>query len=221
MNLGDIYVYQGYQNKILMFDDREVFFDILNPDNSLRYEKIKTVAYFRAERFFFNKNSDLIGTSELTLKEIEIHKPGLPLRLNCFKEVFWSHEQIENIPDFVSYLKAQGILESALTDLCTNKVFIYPQGQQQSHKKPILLEKKFGLFSGIELLFRCFQIQREYVKIGKPYFSRFRLIRVGREEKRLNGIGLYRLGIKSNIPSYYLGGHISSMELDLEDSFIV
>jgi len=34
-------------------------------------------------------------------------------------------------------------------------------------------------------------------------------------------LAMYRLGIKGNIPSYYLGGEISMMELELEKSLIV
>ncbi|NOT93485.1 hypothetical protein [Ferruginibacter sp.] len=204
-----------------MFDDKEVFTDIVNPDNTLRCAKYKTVIYSRTHREFFNKNSTFTRTSEVTAREIEIHKPNLPLRLNCFKEIFWSHEEIYDIHNFTTYLRANNIYEKHLSNLNTNKVVIFPLGQQLSIKKPVLLENSVGFFSGIELLFRCFQIQREYVKKEKTYFSRFRLIRVGREEKRLNGIGLYRSGIKGNIPSYYLGGYVSLGELESDDSFIV
>lgn len=221
MNIGDIYSYDGHQNKILMLDDKEVFTDIVNPDNTLRCANYKTVIYSRTDRDFFYKNSKFTGTSELTVKEIEIHKPNLPLRLNCFKEIFWSHEEFDNILNFTTYLRANNIYEKHLGDLKTNKVVIFPLGQQLSMKKPVLLQNSVGLFSGIELLFRCFQLQREFVKKEKSYFSRFRLIRVGREEKRLSGIGLYRSGIKGNIPSYYLGGHISLGDLESDDSFIV
>lgn len=55
----------------------------------------------------------------------------------------------------------------------------------------------------------------------KPYFSRYRLIHGGREEKRLTGIGLYRLGIKGNIPSYYVGGYMSDAELEVANNLIV
>jgi hypothetical protein len=219
MNLGDIYLYDGHQYKILMFDDKEVFIEIVNPDNTLQYSNYKTVIYSRTNIDFFYKNSIFIRASELTAKEI--HKPNLPLRLNCFKEIFWTHEEFENILDFTNYLKGNNIYEKDLINLNTNKVVIFPLGQQLSIKKPVLLENSVGSFSGLELLFQCFQIQRQYVKKEKPYFSRFRLIRIGREEKRLKGIGLYRSGIKSNIPSYYLGGHISLGDLESHDGFII
>jgi hypothetical protein len=221
MKVGDVYNLDGSLIKLIMFDSNEVFQDELTEDNKLKYTQGKTVFYSRTPRDYFDKNTEFIKRSEFTTNELEIHRPDLPLRVNCFKELFWSHEHFENIETFNAFLKSHKISENKLTTLNTNKVVIYPTGQQQSLKKPILLENTNGRFSGLELLFQCFKIQQEFVKIEKPYFSRYRLIRVGREEKRLTGIGLYRLGIKGNIPSFYIGGYMSFMELEYADNLIV
>lgn len=108
-----------------------------------------------------------------------------------------------------------------LEGLNSFNVVIFPTSRQMSRKKSILLEIKSGQFSRSELMLQCFNIQSEYVKPEKLYFSRFRLIPNGREEKRLYGIGIYRLGIKGNVPSYYLDGEISFGELETENSWIV
>lgn len=221
MNVGDIYNLDGRSHKIIMFDEFEVFYDELTEDGKLKYTKGKTIIYTRTTRDYFENNSKFIQTSKFTQEEIKIHRPDLPLRLNCFEGIFWSTQAFANIDNFKLYLQDSGIDEKKLKDLNTRKVVIFPSSQQESLKKPVLLENTTGIFSGIDLLFRCFQIQREYTKIEKPYFSRFRLIRVGREEKRLSGIGIYRLGIKGNVASYYLGGHMSSMELEIDNSLIV
>jgi hypothetical protein len=221
MEVGDIYNLDGRFCKIIMLDEYEVFHGYLEDDGKMKYTNAKTLIYFRTPREYFESNSEFISPSKFTTKETEIHRPDLPLRLHCFETPFWTNQIFTNIENFKSFLQDFRIDVINLKDLNTNKVVIFPSGQQQSLKKPILLESKTGSFSGIDLLFRCFQIQSEYIKIEKPYFSRFRLIRVGREEKRLSGIGIYRLGIKGNMVSYYLGGHMSSMELEDNDSLIV
>jgi hypothetical protein len=145
----------------------------------------------------------------------------LPLRLNCFSGLFWPHTTFAGDIEFNEFLKSKKINQEDLQGLEVSKVVIYPTTQQQSTKKAILLESKNGRFSGRELMAQCFLIQSEYVKKEKPYFSRFRLVPDGREEKRLTGIGIYRLGIKGNLPSFYLGGEMSMMELVSETRLIV
>jgi hypothetical protein len=221
MNIGDIYNLGGTIQKIIMFDEHAVFHDRLTKDGELEYTQGKTLAYYRTERSYFDKNSEFIQSSTFTEEYTNIHRPDLPLRLNCYEGLFWSNESFANIDNFKLFLQDFGIVENELKCLNLNKVVIFPSGQQRSLKRPILLENTVGSFSGIDLLFSCFQIQREYIKTEKPYFSRFRLISVGREEKRLSGIGLYRLGIKGNVPSYYLGGHMSFMELESNKSLII
>jgi len=221
MNIGDVYSLSGANQKVIMFDEFEVYYDELIEDDKLKYSRAKTTFYTRTPRVYFDTNSVFVKHSKFTIEEEEVHRPDLPLRLNNFKQPFWSSETFSNINDFKSFLNVFDINTRNLKDLNTKRVVIYPSGQQQSLKKPILLENNTGSFLGVELLYRCFEIQREYVKVSKPYFSRFRLIQIGREEKRLSGIGLYRLGIKGNIPSYYLGGYMSSMELESDETLIV
>jgi hypothetical protein len=220
MTVGDEYVYIDSQVKILMFDNNEVFYTYIDADKS-DFTKYKTVSYYRTTSDHFTKNATYIRSSEFNKNFTSIHRPDLPLKLNCFKNIFWSPEKIDNLNDFKILLNDKGISQTEFTNLNINKVVIFPQGQQLSTKKSTILETDNEVFSGLELIYQCFQIQREHVNIKKPYFSRFRLIQVGREEKRLSGIGLYRLGIKNNVPSYYLGGYLSSLELESEDSLII
>ncbi len=204
-----------------MFDDKEVFYQTLNEDDTFVYAKYKTISYYRIEREYFKENAEFIKSLEFDKKELEIHRPDLPLRLNCFSGIFWSYNNIEKNFEFTEFLKSFGIEKEKLQGLNSSKVVIFPTSQQQSSKKPSLIENKKGYLSGEDLLFECFKIQTDYVNKDKPYFSRFRLIIDGREEKRLSGIGIYRLGIKGNVPSYYLGGKMSMMELESENSLIV
>ena len=221
MKIGDIYNFIDIRIRILMFDDKEVFYGTVNEDNTFVYAKYKTVIYNRSPREFFNQNANFIKSLELGKQELEINRPDLPLRLNCFSGLFWVNNSFEKNIEFSDFLKSVRIKKEKLEDLKISKVVVFPNSQQQTSKKPISLQNKNGYFTGEELLIECFKIQSEYVNLEKPYFSRFRLITGGREEKRLTGIGIYRLGIKGNVPSYYLGGEISKMELELEESLIV
>jgi len=218
------YIYKpnwGKNCKILMFDERETFFETLNESNELEYANYKTLAYTRSTTDVFKNNSTLILKSDLTKQEQTIHKPDLPLRLNCFKETFWTTQYFEKIEDFKSFLTQHEIDYKKFDSLYTDKVVIFPHSQQNSAKSPVLLENTVGYFDGLDLMYKCFNIQQQYVNPKKPYFSRFRLITNGREEKRLTGFGLYRLGIKGNIPSYYLGGYMSLLELEIDKKLIV
>ena len=197
MKVGEEYLYFQKKQRIIMFGSNEVFYDEIAIDNSLKYTKGKTVTYSRVSRDFFDKNAILISTS-VSEKELLIHQPHLPLRLNCFKNIFWTKDI--NLKD--------------LENLNCNKVVIIPIGQQISFKKSIILESSNNLFEGLELLYHCFNIQYKYININKPYFSRFRSAAKENNLNKLSGIGIYRAGIKSNIPSYYLGGSVSLLEFE-------
>ena len=200
--------------RIMMFDNNEVFYQTINEDDTFVDSKYSTISYYRTSKDFFYKNSKFIKHLAFTETENEIHRPNLPLRLNCFSELFWTNTSFGGEIDFNEFLKSTDINTKDLTGIESSKVVIFPTSQQLLNKKSVLLENKNSHFPGKELMIQCFNIQSEYVKSGKPYFSRFRLIANGREEKRLTGIGIYRLGINRNVPSYYLGGEISMMELE-------
>ena len=221
MKIGDLFNFTNNRIRIMMFDNKEVFYQTVKEDDTFIYAKNRTLSYYRTPKEYFENNSEFIKHLEFTDKETEIHKPNLPLRLNCFTGLFWTNKPFENEAKFIEFLKSVDISEQELKGLDISKVVIFPTSQQKSNKKSTLLENKDSYFSGKELMIESFGIQSEYVKSEKPYFSRFRLIPDGREEKRLSGIGIYRLGIKGNLPSYYLGGEMSMMELESEKSLIV
>lgn len=207
MKIGDVYTFSENRIRILMFDDKEVFYAIVDENDIFVYFKYKTIIYYRTTREYFNVNSSFIKSLKFTEKELQIHRPDLPLRLNCFSRVFWTNKSLEKENDFFDFLKTAGINIKKLEGLENSKVVIVPNSQLISNKKSILIENNNGSFSGQELMKECLRIQSEYVKSDKPYFTRFK-----KNTNGLSGIGMYRLGIKGNVPSYYLGGEISMME---------
>lgn len=207
MKIGDVFNFRENRIRILMFDDKEVFYGTVDEENTFVYSKYKTISYYRIPKDYFAKDSSFIEPLQLTNTELEIHRPDLPLRLNCFSGLFWPPKPLEKQADFTTFLESVGISKEKLEGLDNSKVVVIPNSQQQSNKKPVLLENINGSFSGQELMMKCLKIQSEYVKTDKPYFSRFR-----KDKQGLTGIGMYRLGIKGNVPSYYLGGEMSMME---------
>ncbi|MFT4600042.1 MAG: hypothetical protein ACI857_000210 [Arenicella sp.] len=221
MKVGDLYNFTNNRIRIIMFDDKEVFYQTVNEEDAFIYAEHKTVSYYRVSQDHFVDNADYIKSLDFTENELEIHRPDLPLRLNCFSGFFWPDNAFKKDIDFNTFLKSVGITQEKLTGLDSSKIVLFPTSQKQSNKKSILLENKNGRFSGRELLIQCFKIQSEYVQLEKPYFSSFKLAPDRKEEKRLSGIGIYRIGIKGNVPSYYLGGEISMSELEIEKSYII
>ena len=190
-----------------MFDDNELFYATVNEENVFDFFKHKTLIYSRITREYFDNNSIFIQSSSLTEIELAIHRPDLPLRLNCFSELFWSDKPFNNEIECTNFLKSSGVNIQDLKGLKSCQVVVIPTSQLQSQKNPVLLTNEDGSFSGQELMTECFNIQSEYVKPDKLYFSRLR-----KDSDGLSGIGIYRLGIKGNVPSYYLGGELSMME---------
>ncbi len=201
MKIGDIYNYTENRIRILMFDDKEVFYQIVNKDDTFVYAKYKTISYYRASKEHFKLNSNFIKSLELEKKELEIHRPDLPLRLNCFSVLFWVKNSFEKKNDFENFLKSFGINKEELTGLDINKVVVIPTTQQLTSKKPTLLQNEKGYFIGEELMIECFRIQSEYVNLEKPYFSKFRLIPLLVEKKKyLLVLGFIDLGLKETYP---------------------
>jgi len=180
MRLGDIYNFTDNRIRIIMFDDLEVFYMLVDNDNIFNWEKIKTLSYYRVQRYFFDNNSNFIGSKNLSEQELEIHRPDLPLRLNCFKDIFWTNDIFNKLDDLESYLKLAGISIDKIIGLNNNRIIISPTSQLISSKQTVLLENNQDLIDGKDLLYKCFEIQKPYIKKDKPYFSRFRLIPDGR-----------------------------------------
>ncbi|WP_430907223.1 hypothetical protein [Maribacter sp. 2-571] len=129
MNIRDVFNFSENRILILMFDDKEVFYGTMDDENTFVYAKYKTINYYRTSRDYFDKNSSFIGPSELTEKELEIHRPDLPLRLNCFTGFFWSTKFLEKETDFYSFLKSVGIRKEQLEGLASSKVIVIPNSQ--------------------------------------------------------------------------------------------
>ena len=66
-----------------------------------------------------------------------------------------------------------------------------------------------------------FNIQQQNVNPKKLYFCTLQTYNEKQRGKYLTGFGLYRTGIKGNIPSYYLGGYMSLGELEIDKSLTI
>jgi len=83
-----------------VLDNEEVFYGPVSQDNCFEYEKHKTVAYYRIPWNFFDENATFIDSKQFSEREKEVHRPDLPLRLNCFQGIFWTNNSFWQIEWF-------------------------------------------------------------------------------------------------------------------------
>lgn len=221
MKNGQVYDFFGDRVKVLIFDDKEVFWDQCTIDNIILNSKRKSMIFQRTLRSFFVEKAVLLNDISLTNEEKEKYHSHLPLRLVCIDNIFWSHQSFSTLSRFQTFAEGQKIDFDQIDIFPLNQIVLIPSGQQQSQKTSQIVSSQQDFFSIQELLYHAFNIQQPHINQNKPYFTRFRLIKEGREEKRLRGIGLYRSGLKSGLPSYYLGGAISWNELETNDTYLV
>ena len=125
MKIGDLYNFTNNRIRIMMFDNNEVFYQTIKEDDTLVYAESRTISYYRTSKEYFEKNCEFIKHLAFTEKETEIHKPNLPLRLNCFSGLFWTNKTFEKETEFLEFLESVDISEQKLVGLESSKVVIF------------------------------------------------------------------------------------------------
>ncbi len=74
MKIGDSYNFENNQIRIILFDDKEVFYQTINDDNSFVYSNYRTINYYRTSLKHFYENSHFI---EISMMELESQKSCL------------------------------------------------------------------------------------------------------------------------------------------------
>ena len=100
LEVGDLYIFMDSQARMLTFDDHEVMYRTINDDYSWCHKKAKTITYYRCPRFTFEERAKFIKHLELTQEDISIHRPDLPLRINCFENTFWPNTEIKTNSEY-------------------------------------------------------------------------------------------------------------------------
>ncbi len=183
MKLGEIYKasWDGSIMRVIGFDEFEVLYDgYWEHDKSWTFASNlkQKCSFYRASRNVFSEKASLIDFKELTKEEHDIFRPDLTIRTCRIENASWSDS------DF-------NLEESDMKSIKSEKVWLYPIGPKGGLKKGELITAQNNKeFTVSELLESAKRIQNS-VNLNQTY-----------------GIGIYRMGIQKQLPSYYVGEFI-------------
>ena len=140
----------------------------------------KKCSFYRTSRNVFSEKSNLFGFKELTAEECNVFRPDLTIRTCRIENASWSDADF-NLEGFEHNMKS----------IKSEKIWLYPFGPKGGLKKGELITAKNNKeFTIYELLESAKRIQQS-VYLNES-----------------DGIGVYRLGIQKQLPSYYIGEFI-------------
>ncbi len=204
LKLGDLYeaTWSDKPLRIIGFDDAEVFYDARWPNNTWTFSgNFKKKGYFyRTPAKTFIKYTKRIDMVLLSIEELEVFRPDLPMRVLRTKNLNWNDFPI-NDKDKFDYIHESLGADSQNQIIKSNKVVLVPSGRKGGLKKGVAISAdNSSYFTPAELIWKAKEIQEN------------------QNNEKSNGIGIYRLGFEKRIPSYsigeYTGEYISSLGLD-------
>jgi hypothetical protein len=136
-------------------------------------------SYYITERSIVLERAAYVRTEPLSAKEAAIHRPDLPFAIGQGFAASWSSVRTE--------------AEDAFADnvVAVARVYLTPYGPKGGDKRSVLVEADNGSsFTIAELMRKAFAAQAPYVG----------------DEMPTAGVGVYRLGLRRGVPSYYLWG---------------
>jgi hypothetical protein len=175
--------------RIIGLDDVEVFYDGYWPhDSSWTFSGHfrKKCYFYRTSRQVFEKKSVQQDILPLTTEEKHAFRPDLPMRLGRSKAVSWNDFKVSDLKE----LPDNDFLQQRLK---ADKIVLLPYGIKGGLKKgTIVTADKGTYFDCEELIWKAKRIQ-ESVNIETS-----------------KGIGIYRIGFETRLPSFYIGQYIDS-----------
>lgn len=183
MKLGEIYKasWDGSIMRVIGFDEFEVFYDgYWEHDDSWTFTSNlkKKCSFYRTSRSVFSEKASLIDFKELTKEEHDIFRPDLTIRTCRTEKASWSD------PGF-------NLEGTDMKSINSEKVWLYPFGPKGGLKKGELITAKNNKELTISELLESAKRIQQSVNLNQT-----------------NGIGIYRIGIQKQLPSYYIGEFI-------------
>lgn len=189
--LGGIYKtnWDNRAARIIGVDDFEVFYDSYWPhDNSWTFSGNfdKKCHFYRTSSQVFGERSVQQDILPLTAEENQAFRPDLPMRLGRSKLLSWN--------DFcVSDLKQLPDHDFVEQELQAEKIVLLPYGIKGALKKSTIVTADNGsYFEYGELIWKAKKIQESV------------------NSEISNGIGIYRIGYETRLPSFYIGQYIDA-----------
>jgi len=197
MIIGEIYNFNNSKVRIIQFDEIEVFYEPWNEHvGEWYFSKTKTLIFFRAPRRFFTSNAELLENENRDEKGLERFHTQLPMRLNRFENLQWESEP---------KLDFKTLASNDLHGIDADSIVIFPSLQSGKLGKSEIIKERIR--DGVKLMEIAFTIQAPYIKDKDSRFILTTLAKEGKNHQYFDGIGIYRLGLKGNVPSYYIGGY--------------
>jgi hypothetical protein len=197
LTLGGIYKTNRDSStaRIIGLDDVEVFYDAYWPhDNTWTFSgKFKKKCYFyRTSRRLFADKSVQLDILPLTDEERQAFRPDLPMRLGRSKAISWNDFEISELKE----LPDNSFLQQRLQ---ADKIVLLPYGIRGGRKKGTAMTADNGSY------FDCEEL-----------ISKAKRIQESVNNEISKGIGIYRIGFETNLPSFYIGQYIDSAEIMTE-----
>ena len=164
--------------RVLMSDEIETFYDALLPGIGWNLAGARTATYYRISTAFLKSTAALLQSETLSTKEHAKHRPDLPMRLLRSADADWNKSPAD-------WPK----IDTAFEVECPRLV-LFPFGPKGARQRPVVIEAVNGRsFTGSEMLAAAQGSQSA-------------------ECPDVSGVGMYRSGVSSGIPSYYLWGAV-------------
>jgi hypothetical protein len=164
--------------RVLMGDEIEAFYDAFLPEVGWNLSRARTAIYYRVQTSFLRSSAELIRKEPLTDQERAVHRPDLPMRLFQCGDADWAKPR-----SAWPRLNCDFAVDAA-------ELAIIPFGPKGAPLKAARVEAANGQsISATELLEKANALQ-----IARC--------------PEVQGVGLFRSGISSGIPSYYIWGAV-------------
>lgn len=167
------------------------------------FENIKTANFFVYPTDYFRDNFVVLFDNSVKQPEdVNRFFPNIPIRLIRYPNLFWAESPFETLDASRKFCFNNNIQTDDEIVLNVPEIYINPSSALgRINKGPLIKSvKKIG-FTVEELIFHAFSVQSKYIKPKQTS------IQYGRYGPIHSGIGLYRQGIRSNKPEYYIAGY--------------
>lgn len=185
--------------RVISADEIEVFYE---PWSSVGgyYTNTQSAIFGRFGTKYFNNN--FIESEEIYENQnhdIDLYYPNLPLRLLRFQNLFWSTSPFDSVDSASRFCIQNNISIDNNIVLPTKEIYLNPiSALGRMHNGPLIIALREEGFTIEELFYHAYKIQSEHVKPEQSF------IQYQRYGPTYSGIGMFRSGIRSNKPSFYL-----------------
>lgn len=192
LNVGDVFLVGKYQiHRVIMADSIFFYFegwDSMGGWDKARYLNSHLTFYGSGVKAFLARNPTYLRNEPFTQVETDIFRPDMPLSIGRTKNCDWN-----DVPD-LDQEGFESLFGTAAQDILNcPKLFVYPKGPKGGRlKEEVIIPDNHHSFMLKELLTKAANIQIKH------------------NEGITGGLGLFRAGIRSKCPTFYIDDYYFS-----------